>query len=1118
MALTRITSNVIKDATIQEGKFDKTYLDATNADIATQKITFQSDLEVKVGSTGATYFNASANLVSITAPTAADPALSLVKGNLTLDAGNITLVNTGTVNTPLINLGNGGEAAPGLYFGAGYAGTGFYHIDTDVNAGTVDTVGISVGGTKQLTLTENDITLNNRQIKILSQAASFDTAIRYDLNSSTLRFGGSTNLLEIYTGNDIVVNVRSVDGTGSAYPSNENRVGINTTSPGATLDVNGTIRATSYQNLTLDSLPTITPAKGGTGLSSIGQPEQLLRVNQAGTELEYFTDNPGDVSNLAGFGVTGDPNIYHVTARDALGGAGNTLRLTTSNVATFSVHTADVPQYVKVFGINTTNIAQYYKDTPGTTVYSNWKNQIDDVSASACSAQGASNAAAINYTYYAALLNFKTGVVSSLKKLKHSPTNTQDYITNDSLSSFNEQKYNSISIYRPDASHGILLYRYTSDVQGVIDRDGNNLPGHLNSKLNLIAILGQRDIGSSTTILFTYRDYGPYDKTTWGDFNSDNSYNPTYQKIKTIPCQLAVADVGSFGPYPGWAERKVAAVDRNNNIITVTDPAGADAAFDNTDLNSSYIDNTKIQIVHDDTASLEKVVMSVIAKGLNSLLLLGGTYHVKNLVIPDNFSLNGSGKATVIKKQYFDTSYQGTASPEYSRYNSAIWMRNPWGSAGSYGSYVEGANLYSKNTSVAIKDSSVKSLVIDGNYNSNIRMGDSTRPDGNALVYLEDATNCSLESVDVKNSVGDGVYAKSASRLSIQNTAIFDNSITYITFDNPLQATDATVLKVSDSSFLSNPGPADITTTQVVAFNSCIIRNSGSGLRTYGSRSANVENNLILGPDDEWIPSSDIYDSDFNSVNITCNKTTGIGTGGPILFTYIEDNVAKDMTNVTLFPYVRKVVVDNLGNEVLTGSPLTYQPAGAQSTISVLSATYNDQTNGIVAISIPSAVVPATPTINDSVYHIPYRFNSALGQPNYNFLVYYLNGLEKVAVGAANNYIIDGVLRYDSANQHYVVQINQAYLGEFSVNDVVTLQEHNPNTGYSLPSDLTVSAIRFESQSYVLDLYKSTFNDHITNNLGQTLSQFENNVDTTARGYIRKDKNFTIAKGVIGVV
>ena len=1111
MALTRITSNVIKDQTIQEGKFDKTYLDATQADIATQKITFQSDLEIKVGSTGATYFNASGNLVTVTAPQPADPALTIGQGNITLDNGSITLVGTNRVNTPFLNLNsNGSFASPAIYFNNSL-GTGLFLSDTP------DTLGLTVDGVSQLELTATDITFKNRNLKILSESSAYDFAVRYDLASSTMRFGGATNILEIYTGSDAVINVRSVNTLGQAFASNENRVGINTNDPGATLDVNGTIKATSYQNLTLTDFPVVTPIKGGTGLTQLGQPEQLLRVNQAGNSLEYFTDNPGDVSNLAGFGVTGDPHVYNVTARGTSGG-NLTLTIDTPGVASFSVHTEDVPQYVKIFGINTKDIDQYDKDTVGTTIYSNWKNTIDDLSASNASAQGASPSAAVNYTYYAALMNVKTGVVSSLKKLKHSANNTQDYITNDALSTFNEQRYNSVAIYRPDSSHGILLYRYTSDIAGVIDRDGNTLPGHLSGKLNLIAILGQRDIGSSTTTLFTYRDYGPYDKTTWGDFNSDKSYNPNYQKIKTVPCQLDTTAVTTYGPYPGFSERKVTAVDRNNNILTISDAETNNAYFDATDLGSAYISNSYLQVTHDDTASLEKVIASAISKGLNSLLLLGGTYHVKYLTIPDNFSLNGSGKATIIKKQYFDTAYQGTANPEYSRYYAAIWMRNPWGANGSYGDRTEGANLYSNNTSLAIKDSSVKSLVVDGNYNSNLRLGDSTRVEGNALVYLEGANNCSIEAVDVKNSVGDGIYAKSAIRFSLQNTAVFDNSVTYVTFDNPLNATDAQVLKVSDTSFLSNPGPVDITTTQVVAFNSCIIRNSGSGLRTYGSRSANVENNLILGPDDEWIPSSDIYDSDFNSVNITCNKTTGVGTGGEIKFTYIEDNIAKDMTNVQLFPYVAKVNVDNLGNEIVDTNFLTYSPVGASGAVSVLSATYEDQANGIVQIQIPSAINPASPTVNDAIYHIPYRFTTSLASQNYNFLVYYLNGLEQIAIGAADNYIINGVIEYDDSTQFYTVMINDDYLGDFAVNDVVTLQEHNPSTGYSIPSNLIVSDIRFTQQTYVLDLYSPNFNDFIVNTLGKSLTQFKGEVDQTARGYIKKDKNFTIAKGVIGVV
>jgi hypothetical protein len=52
----------------------------------------------------------------------------------------------------------------------------------------------------------------------------------------------------------------------------------------------------------------------------------------------------------------------------------------------------------------------------------------------------------------------------------------------------------------------------------------------------------------------------------------------------------------------------------------------------------------------------------------------------------------------------------------------------------------------------------------------------------------------------------------------------------------------------------------------------------------------------------------------------------------------------------------------------------------------------------------------------------------------------------------------------------------------------------------------------------VLDLYSPNFNNFITSTLGKTLTEFIAQVDQTARGYIKKDKNFTIAKGVIGVV
>ena len=47
-----------------------------------------------------------------------------------------------------------------------------------------------------------------------------------------------------------------------------------------------------------------------------------------------------------------------MTARGTSGG-NLTLTIDTPGVASFSVHTEDVPQYVKIFGINTKDIDQY---------------------------------------------------------------------------------------------------------------------------------------------------------------------------------------------------------------------------------------------------------------------------------------------------------------------------------------------------------------------------------------------------------------------------------------------------------------------------------------------------------------------------------------------------------------------------------------------------------------------------------------------------------------------------------------------------------------------------------------------------------------------------------------
>ena len=1126
MALTRITSNVIKDNTIEEGKFDKPYLDSSTPDTAQQAITFQSDVSIQVGA-GSPYFQASSNLVTVTGSNSEASVLNITTGGLSLSDGDITLSGTHKIQTPLIDVGNGSQSSPGIYFG-GQTNTGFYRTTAPT-----ESVTLSISGSNVLGLSPNEFDFGTNTLNILTGAANTYTKLAgYDTANNAIELGGTNSKLQLKAGNSSVVHVRSEDQNGNPYTNNEKRVGINTSTPAATLDVNGTIRATNFVGPSgaIDSgdLPIVPINKGGLNISTIGTPGQLLRVNEDADAYEFFDQATGDPNNLKSYGVSGDATLYMVSQRDNDSGQ---VRLKISDATTF-VNNQTTPQHVKVFGINTTDYNQYDLDGPAQNTFNNWSDLIDGDTLVKVSRQGPSGGS-IQYTYYACLMNTVTGVISTPKKLIHNGPQTTEYIENFPLSSFNKQIYNSVPLKRPTigGNHSILLYRYISDTTtGVSDRDGNVIENH-NNKVNLIAILGNRDIGNTTTDSWVYNDYGPFNRTTWGDFNDDGSYNKIYQEVRNIPCSLPLQNFTNRKARPGWAYRIVTNVNYSTKKVTISNPI-ENSSTDSTDtsilasldVNSFNNQNkgffNKIQICHDDTIPLQAAIDDQVSKNLNSLYVIGGTYLVRRLNIPGNFSFVGSGKATKIKKQFFDTEYQKTLGVvEFARYYCALFLRNPVAPNGSP----------SDSVSQPIKDVTVRDMVIDGNYNCNTRLGLDTTPQANALVYCEDIENASFASLDIKNSVGDGIYAEGAKRLSIQNTSVFDNSITYITFDNPLQATNATVLKVSDSAFLSNPGPVDITTSEVVAFNSCIIRNSGTGIRIYGARSANTENNLVLGPDDEWIPTEDIYDSDYNSINITCDKTGGTGTGGNVKFTYVEENLAKDLSNTTVFSNVYKVNVDQNGNEILNGE-LTYQQDGAGQFISVLQSQIYDAANGGVQIVIPSgidsngnySINPPVPT--KAVHAIPYRtvLSSGAVTANYNYLIYNVIGQESIAVGSADDFMITGVVDYNNANQTYQIKIQSDKRSEFSKGDIVTLKEHNSD--YSLPNNMTVADFGFAQQSFTLLLTfpPNGLRDYF--DLNSNASQGWDNVNKTlnvtpnAKGYIEKKRSFTIAKGIIGVV
>ena len=91
-------------------------------------------------------------------------------------------------------------------------------------------------------------------------------------------------------------------------------------------------------------------------------------------------------------------------------------------------------------------------------------------------------------------------------------------------------------------------------------------------------------------------------------------------------------------------------------------------------------------------------------------------------------------------------------------------------------------------------------------------------------------------------------------------------------------------------------------------------------------------------------------------------------------------------------------------------------------------------------------------------------------------------GDETVAVGGADDYMIESAVDYDGTKERYIVVIRFENLADFGIGDIVTLKN---NTEYSLPPNLTVAEIVFSTtvNLWTLELEYvpndgSTFNDY----------------------------------------
>lgn len=587
------------------------------------------------------------------------------------------------------------------------------------------------------------------------------------------------------------------------------------------------------------------------------------------------------------------------------------------------------------------------------------------------------------------------------------------------IDNFNDTDNIALTLARSDSDHGLLVYRQIG-----ISTNINNA--------KLIGILGPKELGSDTSDI-TWTDYGTFDQTEWSTKGTVNEYNSD---------QIHFPNIATTGQRRGW---------KIDEIVSI--------GTSSIRLSGQYTRNSdnQVKVVHDNTYALSLVIDQAIADKKYSLELPSGTYLTNKFILPSGFTLKGNGKNTVIKTQYFATDETDGAGNSLS---------------------LDG-NVVGVGTTTA-SDISIYDLTIDGNSGNNILFDGEL---DNYIMYFDNITSSVFKDIEVRNSPGHGLYLNNSSRISVDNCSFVDGSISDRYSFSPLNTQESDTLRVNDCLFENYPGPVDLSVSSVVATGGNIIRNCGTGLRTYASSKITTTNNLILGPGDEYIPSPDIYDSDFNSINLTIDKTATFT--GPVL-QYLENGSPKDLSGT-------KISSLSAGIGTIVGQGTTNETLGARFlNFNITTPDSGDygRANGYIQLSLTSTQTATLGLSSALGYNIiaqeyitvPAGFTTSIGIGTGTFNV----------LGAGT-----------TATQYTITLSDPNQFSGISTGDVIKLVDHSVSPDLS-SYELTI-AEKINAGAADKRLRLTGFSTTGTTNGLQT-------------GYISIRNTFTIAKGRVGVI
>ena len=333
----------------------------------------------------------------------------------------------------------------------------------------------------------------------------------------------------------------------------------------------------------------------------------------------------------------------------------------------------------------------------------------------------------------------------------------------------------------------------------------------------LVAVLGRKEVDTGSWI-----DYYTFDYTDWSGKNpADNSYTSVTHFPLTPPSSAL----------RGWVDKTIVSItDTSTSFDLVLD----DYVF----INQS---SASVAISHNDTSLIRDAITAKISVGKKSIVLNAKTYNTAQLSIPNNFGLVGTSYITKIRKL-------------------------PWTGGEAE---TDNAKLIISTSSTNATGISIVGIDLDGNFTEQFLFADSTTFNKNYM--LDFGTGCDsllLDRVRIKNVPAGGIWARSPVELKMNTSEVVNSGITDRYDYSPLVVDGGTTTMITGNRFENFTDYVDVSVTNRGVVSNNIIRNCGSGLFVYGSTFFLSSPNVLMGPANEYLPTPDILNSEYDSINI----------------------------------------------------------------------------------------------------------------------------------------------------------------------------------------------------------------------------------------------------------